>query len=92
MKGEADKYLEQTKKRIEHLNEAPSSVAWLHGLPAWRQAKKKAQEKKEADEKRRMELESRARELLSELSGLLDMAEKGVPWLVGIPRVFTPPM
>lgn len=65
MKGEADKYLEQTKKRIELLNEA----------------KRKAQEKKEADEKRRQELEARAKELLAELSGLLDMAEKGVEQL-----------
>lgn len=38
---------------------------------------------KEADEKLRLELESRARELLAELSGLLDIAENGVPWQRG---------
>ena len=30
MKGEADKYLEQTKKRIELLNEVPSEASLLH--------------------------------------------------------------
>jgi len=65
MKAEADKCLEQAQKKIELFIEA----------------KRKAQEKKEADEKRRLELENRAKELLAELSGLLDMAEKGVEQL-----------
>ncbi|CAK9037003.1 unnamed protein product [Durusdinium trenchii] len=65
MKSECDKCMEKTTKRIELLNEA----------------KRKAQEKKEADEKKRLEMETRAKDLLSELSGLLDMADKGVEQL-----------
>eukprot|EP00931_Biecheleriopsis_adriatica_P050407 TRINITY_DN29181_c0_g1_i1.p1 TRINITY_DN29181_c0_g1~~TRINITY_DN29181_c0_g1_i1.p1 ORF type:complete len:1018 (+),score=299.85 TRINITY_DN29181_c0_g1_i1:144-3197(+) len=62
IKVEAEKCLEQAKKRVEILNEA----------------KRKAQEKKDEEERQRLALELRAKELMQELSGLLDLAEGGI--------------
>lgn len=59
IKQESEKGLEQAKKRIELLVEA----------------RKKEQEKKEAEEKRKAEQEARVKELVKELSDLVDAAE-----------------
>eukprot|EP00933_Yihiella_yeosuensis_P041191 TRINITY_DN35612_c0_g1_i1.p1 TRINITY_DN35612_c0_g1~~TRINITY_DN35612_c0_g1_i1.p1 ORF type:complete len:1094 (-),score=364.73 TRINITY_DN35612_c0_g1_i1:147-3428(-) len=60
MKEESDKGLEQAKKRIEVLVES----------------RRKEQEKKAAEDKKRAEQEARAKELIKELSELVDVAEK----------------
>jgi len=59
IKEESDKGLEQAQKRIEALSEA----------------RKKEQERREAEQKKREEQEARAKELIKELTDLVECAE-----------------